>query len=181
MSVIRRRYKLHPSKNLLNDLNYLYRKHYQDTKSILKKWRCNTEVFNDIYQDAFIILMEKLKHSGSETIISSGYIVNLCKYLWFKERKRLQDHEPAEQVEKMDEHYTETKDVMNFLLLKHMKNLSADCRKILNLYLKNYTEQKISEVLHLEGPKAVNNQKHYCKSKLRSLIMNDPLFKEIHG
>ena len=181
MKVIQRRYKLNPSKDILNDLNYLHQKYYQDAKSVLRKWGCNSETFDDIYQDAFVILVEKLKHSGGETIILSGYIINLCRYLWFKERKRLQNHEPAEKGDKIDEPYTATKDVMIFLLLKHLKNLSPNCREILNLYLKNYTEKQISEVLNLEGPKSVNNHKEYCKAKLRSLIMNDPEFKEIHG
>ena len=181
MKVIQKRYKLNPSKNTLNDVNYLYQEYYQDAKKELKRWGCESQIFKDIYQDAFIILIEKLKNSGTETIIYSGYIVNLCKNLWFRERKRQQIHVTEERADQIDEPYAGTKEIMIFLVVKHLKNLSANCREILNLYSKNYTEQKISEVLNLEGPKTVNNHKQYCKSKLRSLIMNDPKFKEIHG
>ena len=120
-------------------------------------------------------------NAGTEIEISSGYIINLCKYLWFKERKREQIHELNDQMDQIDEVYTGSKDVMIFLLHKHLKNLSAMCREMIFLFAMNYTEQKISKALKLESPKAVNNRKEYCKSKLKSMITDDPLYKEING
>ena len=99
MKVIPSRYKIIPSKRNSNDVIYIYQKYYQDAKSILRKWGCNSQIFKDIYQDVFIILMDKQMNSGTETGISSGYIINLCKYLWFKERKREQIHELNDQTQ----------------------------------------------------------------------------------
>jgi hypothetical protein len=181
MKVIPGLYKIIPSKNDSNDVIYLYHKCYKYAKSVLRKWGCNSQNFKDIYQDVFIILMGRQINSETETEISSGYIINLCKYLWFKERKKEQIHELNDQMDQVDEVYTGSKDVMIFLLHKHLKNLSAKCREILFLFAMNYTEQKISKALKLEGPKEVNNRKEYCKSKLKSMITDDPLYKEING
>lgn len=181
MKVKPKRYKIIPSKKYSNDVIYICQKYYQDAKSVLRKWGCNSQKFKDIYQDVFIILMDRPMNAGTAAEISSGYIINLCKYLWFKERKREQIHELNDQMDQIDEVYTGSKDVMIFLLHKHLKNLDAKCREILFLFAMNYTEHKISKGLKLESSKAVNNRKEYCKLKLRSMIKNDPLYNDING
>jgi DNA-directed RNA polymerase specialized sigma24 family protein len=182
----------------LEDINNLYKRYYYPTKNVLRKWGCNSHIFEDIYHEAFIIFVEKQKNAGDEKWSQQGYITRICKNKWFKERERLKIYEPLEDYEEFEDfeesgepgesikkqmfYYNEDnkEDHLIELLLKHLKNMSAVCQEVLNLYSLGHSEQKISNILNLDDSKAVKNKKYYCKVKLRSMVMNDPLFDEMY-
>jgi RNA polymerase sigma factor (sigma-70 family) len=185
----------------LEDSNKLYKQYYYPAKNVLRKYGCNGTIFEDLYQEAFIILVDKQKTAGIELKSQQTYITQICKNKWFKERKRMMIYEPLEEYEEFEElegleetgekgesmkkqmFYIDEEnkeDNLIELLLKHLKNMSAVCQEVLNLYSLGHSEKKISNILNLDDPRAVKNKKYYCKLKLKTMIMNDPLFTEIH-
>ena len=163
------------------DLTNLYSQFYASARGVLRKWGCSNFIFEDLYHEAFFILLEKQKNAGTVIRYPHTYLIRICIYLWLKENKRLQIHEQYEENEAFDDRQAEPGDQKMHLLLKHWKSISPECQKILTFFSRNYTEDKISKTLHLKGAKAVNNRMHYCKAKLRSMIKKDPLYKEING
>ena len=164
----------------------------------MRKWGCNSSVFEDIFHEAFIIFLEKQKTYGNEKWPQQAYITRICKNKWFKERERLNIYEPLEEYKEFEEieeseeseesmkkelfYYDEDNKEDNLieLLLKHLKNMSAVCQEVLNLYSLGHSEKKISTILNLDDPRVVKNKKYYCKEKLRSMVMNDPIFDDIN-
>jgi DNA-directed RNA polymerase specialized sigma24 family protein len=165
----------------LKEINKIYQGVYATAKNELRKSGCSSQHFDDIFQDVLIILLEKQKTAGLKMRNTQSYITQMCKYLWFKERKRQDNHEMLNESELSGDPEPSTGNELQQLLAKHLKNLSSTCRKVLILYSQGYSENKIGSVLNLGDRNAVKNKKYYCKETLRNLIMNDPEFKEIHG
>lgn len=166
---------------LLNDLNVLYIKFYSVVQRELRKLGCSSMNFNDIYQEAFILLFEKQMTSIAVMRNPQSYITQMCKFMWFKERKRKDKHEMLNEDEPYLALESSSGNELRQLLSKHLGNLSKACREILTLYSLGYSEKKIGTVLKIGDRNAIKNKKFNCKSKLRSLIENDPSYKEING
>jgi DNA-directed RNA polymerase specialized sigma24 family protein len=165
----------------LEEINKLYQGIYATAKSELRKSGCSSQHFDDIFQEVIIIIFEKQKTAGIPVRNPQGYITQTCKYLWFKERKRQDNHEMLNESELSFDPEPSTGNELQQLLAKHFKNLSSSCRKVLILYSKRYSENKIGRMLNLGDRNAVKNKKFYCKEALRKMIVNDPSFKEING
>ena len=167
---------------ILTDLNKLYKKNYSFAKLRLKKRGCNRFIFDEIYQGAFHILVEKQRHGVMDDIHSKWYIVQLCQRLWFLERKRMAVYDFLDGTEEFEyeENDTNTDTDIKMLLMKHLNKLSKICREILTLYSLGYSEKKIIKNLNLIDRNVVKNKKYYCKEKLRMMIISDPLFDDIY-
>jgi len=66
-------------------------------------------------------------------------------------------------------------------LMKHYENLSTSCKEILSLFVKGLNEKELGDRLNLPNRDAVKNKKFNCKSKLREMMYNDPLFNKQYG
>jgi DNA-directed RNA polymerase specialized sigma24 family protein len=163
------------------DLNKIYRHYYSSAKSQLRKWGCKGDIFEELYQQTFFILVEMQETGKASSTYSLGYVTQICKNLWFKEQKRRRIYNLIDEFDQIQYLEAESSKGLIFLLVFHMKSLSSSCREILTLYSHGYSEEKISAALKLRGPKTVNNKKLYCKEKLRNMILNDPLYKELNG
>jgi DNA-directed RNA polymerase specialized sigma24 family protein len=100
--------------------------------------------------------------------------------MWFNRQKRLKVFEMLDGMDTYLYEETVTEDVNQRLFVRHLKRLSESCREVLTLYSLGYSEEEISEALSLGGVKVARNKKYCCKEKLRKMIINDPLFKEIN-
>jgi RNA polymerase sigma factor (sigma-70 family) len=165
----------------LDNPNKSYSQYYFAARKKLRKWKCTGIAFDDIYHEAFIILLEKQGSPDTKIRDPETYITQVCKFLWFKEQRKMDLHEGMEKIDPDDYPNEVADDSRLVLLLKHMKNLPSTCQEVLTLYAQGYSEEKISDIMKLGGAKAVKNRKYYCKEKLRNMIMNDPLFEEIYG
>ncbi|MGP8329206.1 MAG: hypothetical protein ACT6FF_02650 [Methanosarcinaceae archaeon] len=56
----------------------------------------------------------------------------------------------------------------------HFHQLSADCRKILSLFLKKVSLREISKIMNLKSVDYAKTRKYLCKEALKKRIMNDP-------
>ena len=165
----------------MEHIKILYTQNYSLSKTELRKLGCPGGAFDDIYHDAFSILKQKMENEPGSIRDPRLYLRQLCRNLWVRERKRQEMFNLVENPDRYHSPEKPEKSEMTHLLLKHLKNISEKCRKILILYSLSYSEYKISRVLNLEDTKMVKNRKYYCKEKLRNLIINDPLFRKIYG
>ena len=160
--------------------NKIYNQYYSSVKSSLRKLGCPGFLFEDMYQESLSILLVIEKNRSLDISNRKTYITKICTNLWFKEKKRLEVQEKLDEYDFINDQDKEPYEKKFFLVSKHMKNLSEGCRDILNLYMHNHSEEEISNMLNMAGPKAVNNKKNYCKDKLRKMVLSDPLLEEVY-
>jgi RNA polymerase sigma factor (sigma-70 family) len=165
----------------LDEIKKIFDQNYASAKTELRRWGCNSVLFEDIYQEAVSGLIERQKNGDTEIRVPGTYLRQMCRNLWFRERKRQQKLDLTEDMDSFSYQEVEGNKWMSVLLRKHLKKLSPTCREMLVLFSFNYSEQRISELMNLPGTKAVNNKKQYCKDLLRDMIIVDPLFKEMNG
>ncbi len=142
--------------------------------------------------------MDKQKKLGGDIDFPHTFIRQVCMYLWYKEmrkrrRRRVELFGVAEDAvgyggeerggggdqEGEGDSVWEGAE-MAMLLLRCLEKMSAICRELLTLYSLGYSESRIGEVMNINSRESVKNRKYKCKSKLRTLIINDPLFDEIY-
>ncbi len=90
-------------------------------------------------------------------------ITQMFKYLWFKERKKQDNHEMLNESELSADPEPSTGNELQQFFAKHLKNFSSTCRKVLILYSQGYSENKIGNVLNLGDRNAIKNKKYYTQ------------------
>jgi DNA-directed RNA polymerase specialized sigma24 family protein len=127
--------------------------------------------------------MAKQAKTGVSKTYPVEYIIQICKYQWYKEIKRQQIYDnnkhEMEIPSDLQDQGEESEKIR--LLLKHLNTMSPICKKILTLYAHGYSELKIAKTLNLANKIAVKNKKKYCREELRKIMTNDPLFNNIYG
>jgi len=139
----------------------------------------------DIFQDALIILYQKLK-SDSLVINCSihTYFYGVCKNIW---RTRLRKKSKISCGNNVDDLKLEdSTDIINEieqserekLFRKHFVNLNCKCKQILSLFLEGKSMREIGLITgHSEG--YVRKKKFESKKQLLEMIENDSLFSEL--
>ena len=165
----------------MDDIIELYEQYYDTTRRELRKLGCNRFVFDDIYHEVFLLFIENKKVHIRMVSDPKPYILQMCRYKWYKERKRREVPEFLQDNRVTDGTGNEIESKLLQLIEKHMYHLSESCREILELYMMGLSEHEISRVMNLENRNAVKNKKYNCKLSLRSLVINDPEYKELYG
>lgn len=147
----------------------------------MRKTGCSSFFFDDLYHEAFALLLSREKDGQEAVRFPYTYIIRTCKNLWIKEQKRQSVHILQDIMDHYQCREEESRSDIICLLVNHVKKLSVGCRQILILYSLGYSEDKISKTLNLGSKKAAKNKKYYCKEKLYNMMINDPQFEELYG
>ncbi|PBQ33053.1 RNA polymerase [Sphingobacteriaceae bacterium] len=129
----------------------------------------------DIYQEALIILIRKLK--TPDFVLTSSlttYLYSICRFLWSerlkKQSKRIEvDLETTQQASA--EHHLETlykTESENTLAEKAFHQLGEKCKQLLLLfYFKKMSMRDIAAKLNFGSEKVAKNQKYRCIEKAK--------------
>ncbi len=156
---------------------------------ILDYVSCNNGSYQDaedVFQEAMLILLEKTRSKSLIlTCRFTTYFWGICKKVWLKElrnRKRT-----VYQIN----YYSEKTDNVTFdsnlemkqiqLFLKHFKNLSKDCKKVLFLHFDRTSLEEITTIMGYRSLQISQNKKYRCKKRLMELIMKDPEFTKLQN
>jgi len=162
-----------------------YEKHLPQVKSyILKNSGSETDA-EDVFQDAMVVLYQKLKSGVLEIRVPiTTYFYGICKNTWRNRRrknKRLVIEEEFEVYESTS--YDISLEEIEYkekehLYRKHFQNLSTDHRKILCLFFEGKSMKEISLIIGCtEG--YTRKKKFMAKKKLIKMIEEDPCFGEL--
>ena len=166
-------------------LQYLYDKYYTLIRSMVETNWGDPEDAKDVFQEAIILIYRKMKNETFQLSSSfKTYLYSICWYIWMKER-RSREHE-GERIDeyKYLENNPESLSVeyelhrQYKLYQQHLKKLPKDCRKILKMYLKEQSPEKIAKKLGLKSENYVKKRKYICKELLSKAIKNDKRFKD---
>lgn len=159
-------------------LTMIYRKTYPMVEKFVLQNNGTLEDAKDIFQDAFYLLMRKVKEDQFElTAQPSTYLFGISKNLWFKEltKKRLDpaNYRAEQELEHIDTEEDEDSNQLN--RVKKMKNclmaLGEPCKTILEqFYFFKSSMKKIAEMLHYSNPEHAKNQKYKCFVRLKKMV-----------
>jgi RNA polymerase sigma factor (sigma-70 family) len=167
-------------------LEFIYKSYFHQINAFVNKNNGNEEDAKDIYQDAILVIYQKIKKENLTLNCSfNTYLYSVCRLLWLKqlEKKRIKMNFLEESIKFVE---LET-DILNHyeanerykLYEEHFSKLSYNCQKILELYLAKIQLKEIARVLGYKSDQYVKKRKHQCKEKLITSIRSDPRFSEI--
>ncbi|SEK92231.1 RNA polymerase sigma factor, sigma-70 family [Aquimarina amphilecti] len=159
--------------------NYNYIKGY-----ILKNSGDDVDV-EDVFQDAMIVIYQKLKSGTLEMNVSiRTYLYAVCKNIWRsrlrKNKKIIIDNDAIEANEEIEASIAE--EIENkereHVYRKYFLKLSDTCKDLLNLVFDGNSMKEIANITgYSEG--YTRKKKFECKKSLLEKIEKDPMYKEL--
>ncbi|KAA1243211.1 RNA polymerase sigma factor [Aquimarina sp. RZ0] len=165
-------------------LKSFYKKNFKRIRNFVVM-NSGTEVDSeDVFQDALIVLYQKLKSDPSSIHCSiHTFFYGVCKNIW-RSKLRKKSNLPfigdsdnlildvnANIIEDIEKQEREN------LFRKHFLKLNNSCRQILTLYFEGKSVREIAMITkYSEGN--VRKKKFESKKLLMSMIENDPLYRE---
>jgi RNA polymerase sigma factor (sigma-70 family) len=139
---------------------------------------------SDVFQEALIVIIKKLRREEIiQTCQFKTYFLSVCRFVWLK-KLRIKDNKLGtldpelglistidieEMVIKRERH--------NFYL-KKMKELGAECQKVLKMYGDGKSMLEIAEELGYKTQVYARKRKYKCKGKFLNLIKKDIRYSE---
>lgn len=160
------------------ELEYLYSNYYPMVYQLVIKNNGNEDDAKDIFQEAVIVLYDKI-HAGGFVLSSrlGTFIYSVCRRLWLKNLSKadrltlsMQDHEELTGVENDLAEYYQKED--QFLLMEESLHLLGEpCQTIISdFYLHNLSMKEICEKFGYTNADNAKNQKYKCLQRLKKLF-----------
>lgn len=157
-----------------NSFEKIYNKHKSPSIYLLRKRGCSANLAKDIYQEAMIVLWNKLNDNNFVlTSKISTFIHGCCKMLWLKEieqRKKIApDIEPPE--DSSIQYSTFDQDFEDEIVQQEIQKLRQPEQDVLNLFLfEKMTMQSISEQLGAKNASVIKTRKYKAIKNLSKSI-----------
>ncbi len=169
-----------------NVLDFIYKNFFQQIKVFINKNSGTDEDAQDIYQDAVLVIYQKIKNDNLTLNCSfNTYLYSVSRLLWLKQlekRRKSQEYvEDSGEVIELDDGILKlfSSNERYIIYQVHFKKLSQNCQKILELYMARIQLKEIANILGYKSDLYVKKRKHQCKEKLVNSIKKDPRYKEL--
>lgn len=161
-------------------LNYIYKANFPMILQLVINNNGNEDDAKDIYQEAIIILYNKVRAGGFELNSKlKTYIYSVCRRLWLKrltQKSRyagdiqdFQDYIPIEE----DVTIHERRELEFSKMEAVLSTLGEPCKTIIqDFYMHNRSMQDISEKFGYTNTDNAKNQKYKCLQRLKKLFFN---------
>ena len=140
----------------------------------------------DVFQDALVLIYLKIKRDSFILNSSFGtYLNGVVRFIWIKEleRKRRYFGTPLKVAESLPGEIDFLEDYIKMekrkLILDHYFELNEECRKILDLYIKETPLSHITVLMGYTNDQYTRNRRTKCKVRLIKSVWNNPRFKEL--
>jgi len=170
-------------------LDHIYRSFFSVTLSFVKSQNGSKEDAFDIFQEAVVVILQRLRKGNLELDCSFGtFLQSIVKVLWMHQRvdnlKRLAA--TGYQLDRSNESTDIDAELLNAVIenektnfvQRHFMHLSDGCQTLLQLYIENVSIREIADMMGVtEG--FVKKKKYECKQKLIKRIMADTGYKNL--
>ena len=156
----------------------IYKQHYNMVQSLILNNNGSPDDARDIFQEAMIVLYEKVKTDSFElNCLIKTYLYSVCRRLWLKRLSQLQRISP--EVEKLEETVPVEEDLelheqknMDFQVMERsMKHLGEPCKSLLEAYyLQKKNMVEIAASFGYTNADNAKNQKYKCLMRLKKLF-----------
>ncbi|HOY42232.1 MAG TPA: sigma-70 family RNA polymerase sigma factor [Chitinophagales bacterium] len=164
-------------KNDEKTIRTFYNDHKNKFVLFAKRYNINEFDSIDVYQDAFITLIENVKRGKTDDLKSSlsTYLFGIGKFMIFQKFKKngqLHIADDVASIEIEEDLYSEDDvDLQVRLLQNGLDKLGEQCKKVLQLFY--YEEKKLDEIqeqLGYTSKDVLKSQKSRCLKQLKELI-----------
>jgi RNA polymerase sigma factor (sigma-70 family) len=162
----------------------LYSEYYSGIKQLIKNNSGSEEDAKDIFQEALIVLYQKLNDTGFKLTSSlNTYLYAVARILWYRELRRRKDLLITDKfIEQFDhqeiQESIERKERLDFYR-KKFEELSEDCKKILQLFLNNIPIRDITKLMGYSSDQHTKNRRLRCKMSLINRIKSSDFYYEL--
>lgn len=156
----------------------IYKENYNMVQALIIRNNGNTEDAKDVFQEAMIVLYEKVRSGTFELNCQiKTYVFSVCRRLWLKRLQQLnrfttevdglQDViQVEEEIEAHERRNTEFQ-----LMEKAINNLGEPCKSLLEAYyLQKKSMQEIAGNFGYTNADNAKNQKYKCLMRLKKLF-----------
>lgn len=165
----------------LNDrkaIETIYKQHYSMVQSLIVNNNGHPDDARDIFQEAMIVLYEKVKSGTFELNCQlKTYLYSVSRRLWLKRLTQLQRYSPdvehlEETISVEEELDTHQQRNFNFQLMeKSMQSLGEPCKSLLEAYyLQKKSMVEIADNFGYTNADNAKNQKYKCLMRLKKLF-----------
>ena len=168
------------AKNDKQAVETIYKQNYTMVQTLVMNNNGSTEDAKDIFQEAMIVLFEKVKSGSFElNCLLKTYIYSVCRRLWLKRLNQLQrispDVEGIEETVPVEEELEmhEQKNADFQLMEKAMQHLGEPCKSLLEAYyLQKKSMVEIAGNFGYTNADNAKNQKYKCLLRLKKLFFD---------
>lgn len=156
----------------------IYRDNYNMVQSLVINNNGSSEEAKDIFQEAMIVLYEKVRSGTFELNCQiKTYIYSVCRRLWLKRLQQLNRYspevpglEPVVPVEEEIEEY-EKRNAEFEMMDKAISSLGEPCRSLLEAYyLQKKSMQEIAADFGYTNADNAKTQKYKCLMRLKKIF-----------
>lgn len=160
--------------------NELYEYEFPKVVSMIIKNSGSVEMAQDVFQDAIVLLIEKVYAQKLDLTCSvKTYLYSICKILWLdqlrlhkKEKQLMKFFDQEYSVEDISINFYDTPDIFD-AVADAINVLGDPCKQLLEcFYYKNMNWEEISIKLGYANPASARNQKYKCLEKIRRPLAN---------
>jgi len=158
----------------------IYKQNYNMVQTLILNNNGSTEDAKDIFQEAIVVLYEKVKSGSFELNCQiKTYVYSVCRRLWLKRLNQLQKFSPeVDGIENMVvvEEDMEAHELRNNefqVMEKSMQNLGEPCKSLLeSYYLHKKSMQEIAGDFGYTNADNAKNQKYKCLMRLKKIFFD---------
>ncbi len=170
-------------KGLIDKNEKVYRSIYKKVFPLILDYvSCNSGTYQDaedVFQDAMLEVLRKIRnHDLTLTCSFTTFFWEICRRVWLKElRKRKIASKDVNFYQESTDHIkfdTDQERKQIELFLKHIKNLSKNCQKVLILHFQKTDLDQITIIMGYNSLQTCQDKKYRCKKRLMELIIKDP-------
>ena len=158
----------------------IYRENYNMVQSLIINNNGSTDDAKDIFQEAMIVLYEKVRAGGFELNCQiKTYVYSVSRRLWLK--KLQQSNRYSGPIESLDQEVVVDEDVEDHervnaefeMMEKAIGSLGEPCKSLLEAYyLQQQNMQEIAKNFGYTNADNAKNQKYKCLMRLKKLFFS---------
>jgi RNA polymerase sigma factor (sigma-70 family) len=158
----------------------IYRENYLTIQSFIVKNNGYPDDARDIFQEAMIVLYEKVTSGSFElTCLLKTYLYSVCRRLWLKRLQQMQKYNPAVETvdevvaveEELDIH--EKRDADLVTMENALNKIGEPCKSLLEAYyLQKKSMPEIADFFGYTNADNAKTQKYKCLVRLKKIFFS---------
>ena len=173
-----------------NIIKYVYKEYFSMTRHLIINNSGTGQDAEDVFQDALVIVYKRI--IIDQLALNSTFktfLYSVCRNIWMQQlekRKKFKnefvDFETITEIpEPTIEEIYDIENKKNKLYQLHFLNLSDDCQKVIQLFLKKISLREIANIMGYKTEKYAKTRKFDCKEELKTRILNDPTYLKLYA
>ena len=172
-----------------NIIKYVYKEYFSMTRHLIINNSGTGQDAEDVFQDALVIIYKRT--IIDQLALNSSFktfFYSVCRNIWMQhleKKKKLKnefiDFETITEIpEPTIEEIYDIENKKSKLYQLHFLNLSDDCQKVIQLFLKKISLREIANIMGYKTEKYAKKRKFDCKEELKTRILNDPNYLKLY-